>query len=246
MQRPLFSIITVSFNSEKTIERTIRSVLDQTFLDFEYLVIDGKSKDSTLEIAQSFIAEFKAKNISYQIISEEDKGIYDAMNKGIDNSTGNIIAFINSDDWYDIDALEKVYDFHIHNPFDAMYSNLKIIKNSGNITKRARSRKFVTTRDWNFPSMFVKKKVYDSYRFAVSNIYDDFDFFLRIKNTNLVILTHDDAYVNFSFGGISTQKNFKKMLGRVKIRYQIYKKNGYNRLYWFECVFTEFIKYLIA
>lgn len=88
------SVITVCYNSEKTIERTIRSVLEQTHSDIEYIIIDGGSKDSTLEI----IAKYKDRIA--QVISEKDKGIYDAMNKGISLSHGEFLHFLNSDDWF--------------------------------------------------------------------------------------------------------------------------------------------------
>ena len=86
---PFFSIVTASYNSEKTISDTITSVLNLDFKDFEYIIIDGNSSDNTLEIIQSFMPKFEAKGISYKFISEKDKGIYDAWNKGIQLSSGD-------------------------------------------------------------------------------------------------------------------------------------------------------------
>ncbi len=91
---PFFSIITVCLNSEKTIETTIKSVIDQSFTDFEYIIIDGKSSDKTLEIIEKY------KDSRIKIISEKDKGIFDAMNKGVSLSKGKWIHILNSDDYY--------------------------------------------------------------------------------------------------------------------------------------------------
>ena len=100
-----FSIITVCFNSEKTIERTIRSVLNQTFSDYEYIIVDGASKDDTMKIVKSYEDKFDGR---LHYISEPDKGIYDAMNKGIRLAQGEIIGIVNSDDWLEDDSLMNV------------------------------------------------------------------------------------------------------------------------------------------
>ena len=97
---PFFSIVTASYNSEKTISDTINSVLNLDFQDFEYIIIDGNSSDDTLEIIQSAVHKFEAKGVSYKFISEKDKGIYDAWNKGIKISEGKWISFLGSDDSY--------------------------------------------------------------------------------------------------------------------------------------------------
>ena len=94
------TIITVSYNSEATISRTIESVLMQEYRPLEYLVIDGDSKDKTVAIANSYGDRFRERGISFRIVSEPDKGIYDAMNKGIALATGEVIGILNSDDRY--------------------------------------------------------------------------------------------------------------------------------------------------
>ena len=102
------SIITVSYNSEKTIAHTIESVLAQIYDDIEYWIIDGKSSDGTVALAESYCSAMEQKGITYHILSEPDGGIYDAMNKGIQLATGDVIGIINSDDWLDKDALLNV------------------------------------------------------------------------------------------------------------------------------------------
>ena len=102
MQDMLISIITVCLNAVETIETTIRSVLQQTYKNVEYIVIDGGSTDGTLQIIEKY------RNDISILISEKDEGIYDAMNKGIELARGDYIGIINADDWYEKDAVEHV------------------------------------------------------------------------------------------------------------------------------------------
>ena len=124
------SIITVTLNSEKTIAKTIESVLSQTYTNLEYIIIDGLSNDSTINIAESYRPKFQAKGISYQIVSEPDRGMYDALNKGIKLASGLIIGSINSDDWYEPIAVETVVETYKKRPFEMFYADLRIIDRS--------------------------------------------------------------------------------------------------------------------
>ena len=112
------SIITIVYNREKTIKDTINSVLNQTYKNIEYIIIDGKSTDSTLNIVNSY------KDKISKIISEKDDGLYDALNKGINLATGDIIGFIHSDDFYiDNFVIEKVAnEFKKNNP-DTLFAD---------------------------------------------------------------------------------------------------------------------------
>lgn len=128
MNKPLLSVVTVCFNSEQTIRRTIESLLNQSFNNFEYLIIDGKSSDKTVEIIQSFEQKFKQKKISYRWFSEKDNGIYDAFNKGVLKSTGKWVSFIGSDDYYLVNALDNYFNeiITLSKEIDIIYSNVKI------------------------------------------------------------------------------------------------------------------------
>lgn len=100
------SIITVTYNSEKTLRDTIESVLSQTYTDYEYIIVDGASKDNTINIVKEYEPKFEGR---MRWISEPDKGIYDAKNKGIKMSTGDVVGIINSDDFYHRkDIFEKI------------------------------------------------------------------------------------------------------------------------------------------
>jgi glycosyltransferase involved in cell wall biosynthesis len=125
--KPLVTIVTVCYNSEKTIKDTIESVLNQTYTNIEYILVDGASKDSTVDIIKSYEEKFKEKGIIYKWISEPDKGIYDAMNKGIDMANGEWLYFLGSDDRLiiSIEILEKKY---FNNPSTIYYGDVYMPK----------------------------------------------------------------------------------------------------------------------
>ncbi|MBR6486346.1 MAG: glycosyltransferase, partial [Lachnospiraceae bacterium] len=137
------SLITVAYNSEATIGRTIESVLAQTVPPKEYLIIDGASKDSTVSVAEGYREAFEKKGISYTIVSEPDNGIYDAMNKGIKRAAGDIIGMINSDDWYEPCAVETVLSTYAKEEFDLFYADLRMhMPNGRTFIKHSRNRKY--------------------------------------------------------------------------------------------------------
>ena len=103
------TVLTVSFNAEATIARTIESVINQTYRDIEYIVIDGASRDDTASVTRSYVERFNAmEGRSMTVISEPDKGMYDALNKGARLAHGEIVGQINADDWYEPDAVQTM------------------------------------------------------------------------------------------------------------------------------------------
>lgn len=244
----LISIVTVSFNSEKTISRTIESVLNQTYSNIEYLIIDGASKDNTVAVARSYEEKFRQKGYTYRIISEPDKGIYDAMNKGIRNAAGQIVGIINSDDWYEPHIVETVAKSYEKTGFDMFYADLNLVKDNGTIiVKHSRKDRFPSSRHWNHPTTFITKKCYDEVGvFRCEGIYDDFDLMLRIRKANRNVVIHNEVLANFRTGGISTKKSVKQCIGRCKTKFRCYRNNGYSRLYIFECVAMEFAKLILS
>ena len=241
------SIITIAYNSEKTISRTIESVYNQTYQPYEYIIVDGLSKDSTVEVAKQYEQKFKEKGMIYRIISERDKGLYDAMNKGITMAEGELIGMINSDDWYEPDALKEVNEAYEKEHFDTSFANINLIKQNGTvILKKARLRKYKTTRDWNHPTMFVRKDIYNDIKYDNSNVYADYDVFLKIAGRGYKIVTIDKTLANFMVGGVSNEKSFSGVMKRIKLRYGNYRKNGFSWLYIVESVFMELAKVIIA
>lgn len=244
----LVSIVTVAFNSGKTIRKTIESVLNQTCTNIEYLIIDGKSSDNTVEIAKEYEEKFAEKNISYRIVSEKDKGIYDAMNKGIRMATGDIIGLINSDDWFEPYAVETVVKTYEEEPFDYFYADINLIKQDGTIIrKRSRKDKIVSSRHWNHPTSFVTKETYEKLGvFQCKEIYDDFDFYLRARKADIKMVIRNEVLANFCVGGVSNEKSLKKCIKRIGIKYRCYKNNNYSPLYFIECVAMEFGKMILS
>lgn len=158
------SIITPSFNSDKTIEETINSVLSQTYKNIEYIIIDGGSKDKTLEIIDKY------KDKIAKIISEPDKGIYDAMNKGIKLATGEIIGILNSDDLYfDEYVIENIVMVFQKNNIDCLWGDLVYFKYDKNkFTRIWRAGEYklgIFKTGWipPHPTFFIKKEIYEKY-----------------------------------------------------------------------------------
>lgn len=242
----LVSIITVCFNSETTISKTIESVLAQTYQEIEYIIIDGASSDNTVSVAEGFKERFAEKNISYTVISEKDKGMYDALNKGARMAHGVLVGQINADDWYEVDAVEKMVRFYEKEQYDVAWGNLKVNKPSGEMIKKARIGKLWTTSGWCHPAMFSKREILLEFPYACENMYDDFEYITRIHLANKKICTLDEIISNFNFGGMSTKKSLKQTMKRVKMSYGIYRKHGMSRFYWFHRFVTEMGKYILG
>ena len=222
-------------------------MLGQTYAPFEYIIVDGKSKDNTVTVAQEYMEEFREKGIKYTIISEKDKGIYDAMNKGIARAQGEIIGMINSDDWYEDCALEVVAKTYQEEKFDMMYADLNLVKENGSVmVKTARMRKYITSRDWNHPTTFIRKSIYNLMQYDTSNLYADFDMMIAIRKKGYKVVTVNKVLANFATGGVSNEKKISSVLSRIKERYAVYRKNCYSRLYWLECVAIEVAKYILS
>lgn len=162
------SIVTVTFNSSSTLRDTFQSILNQTYFDFEYLVIDGASTDNTLEIIKEYEPKFEGK---MRYISEPDKGIYAAMNKGINMATGDVVGILNSDDFYTSnDALACLAHHLQQDHVDAIYGDVHYVKDE-RLDKCVRyysSAKF--RRSWMrfgfmpaHPSFYCYRSVYEKY-----------------------------------------------------------------------------------
>jgi glycosyltransferase involved in cell wall biosynthesis len=183
--KPFFTIITVVKNDEKNILKTVKSVLKQTYRNFEYLVIDGKSTDNTLKKIK------KIKKIS-KIISEKDQGIYDAMNKGIKLSSGNVIVFINSGDTFTPNALKYVKkEFDIKKDINFVFGTVErhytkkiILKHGYNVKRILFNFDFATSHSTGF---FLRKQAYKKIGPYDKNFRcsADYDFYFRMLKKNM-------------------------------------------------------------
>jgi len=246
------TIITIAYNSARVIGRTIESVLAQEQGEkpytLEYLIIDGASSDDTVAVAESYIPAMKVAGIDYRISSEPDGGIYDAMNKGIRRATGDIIGILNSGDWYEPGAAATAAEIFAGTGCDLMYANINMYKADDLFrVKKARQRRFQTSRDWNHPTTFVRARLYKQYPFRCLGIHDDYGFFLRMRRQGRHIVTVDRVLANFVMGGVSNRKDFQSAKKRIMDRYRYcYRINGYSRWYLVECVAIEVAKMILG
>ncbi len=244
----LVSVITICFNSEAVIRKTIESVLNQTWDKLEYLIVDGASKDRTVAIAEEYFERFAAKGVDYRIYSEQDRGIYDAMNKGIRLSSGDLVGLINSGDWYEPDAVETAVKAYEKEPYDLFYADINLIKENGSVmVKHSKKDRFPTSRHWNHPTMFVTRKTYQELGlYRNEGIHDDFEFYLRARKAGKKITIVNKTIANFVTGGASNAKSFAKCKKRCLDRYRDYRINGYSRLAMIECVAIEAAKFILS
>lgn len=233
----LVSIITVAYNAQDTIARTIESVLHQTYPDVEYIIIDGASTDDTVKIAESY---------GVRVISEPDRGMYDALNKGANLVSGELVGQINADDWYEPDAVENMVKLYEAEHYDAAWGSLNVITPSGSFVKHAKLSKLWTTTHWCHPAMFSRREILLQFPYALESMYDDFDYITAVHRAGKKIVTTDKVISNFTFGGQSTKKSLKEAKRRVDVTYSIYKKYGMSRLYYLHRWLIELAKVIVG
>ena len=245
----LVTILTVAFNAEMTIAKTMESVLNQTYSDIEYIVIDGASKDKTIEIAKKYQKMFDdTSGRTLTIISEPDKGMYDGLNKGARLAHGELVGQINADDWYESDAVETMVRLFEKEGYDAAWGSIRIKKKTGDMIKHAHIGKLWTTSGWCHPGMFSRREILLQFPYALESMYDDFDYITAVHQAGKKINTIDKVISNFFFGegGQSTKKSLKEVKRRVGITYGIYKKYGMSKGYWLYRWAYEMAKYLVG
>lgn len=208
----MISIITVTYNSQKTIRDTIQSVLRQTCKEIEYIIVDGASSDGTMDIVKEYEPLFDGR---MHYVSEPDSGIYDAMNKGIKMSSGDVVGIINSDDFFtNNDVLEAVAESFNNNDIDALYGDIHFVK-SDNLEQCTRYFSSKYFRPWLLrfgfmpahPSFYCRKTVYEKY-----GLYDleyhtssDFEMMVRLFAVNQIKAKYvNKDFVTMREGGEST------------------------------------------
>ena len=260
------SVITATWNSGKTIKDTLISVLNQSYTNVEHIIKDGGSKDDTLAICNDYEKHFytnEDKGRTIRILSDKDKGIYDAMNQGIKAATGDVIGILNSDDFYTSDdVLARVAEEFANNPkLEAVYGDIHFVKdeNLKKCTRYFSSRYF---RPWALrfgfmpahPSFYVRREVYDKY-----GLYDldfrtssDFEMMVRLFVKEKIRSKYiNKDFVTMRAGGESTagleakRKVNRDIAGSLK-KHGVYSNQLFQSLRYFwrigEIVYTK-IKY---
>ncbi|MEM1220543.1 MAG: glycosyltransferase family 2 protein [Bacteroidota bacterium] len=224
------SIITATYNSSETIRDTIESVLCQTYKNIEHIIIDGASKDGTLEIVHSYGGKIA------KVISEPDGGIYDAMNKGISMASGDVVGILNSDDFFAHDrVIEKVVRSFEMTECDSAYGDLQYVDPSetAKVVRNWRAGRY-TRNSWLYgwmlphPTFYVRKDVYE--RFGTFNLRlrsaADYEIMLRFLYKNKISATYiPEVLVRMRTGGVSNS-SIKNRLAANKEDRQAWRMNG--------------------
>ena len=220
---PKISLITACYNSEKTIAKTINSIIIQDYSNVEHIVIDGASADSTISILNKY------KNNISKIISEKDNGIYDALNKGIHLATGDIIGFLHADDFYPQKNIitNVIKSFMSDSNLDIVLGDVAFINKHGKISR------YYSGENLNFdigimpphPSAFIKKKCYEKFGLFNTNykIAADYDLLFRLLKMNNIKYTYSKDIVVYMKPGGKSNKNFLSTINLNKEIYKIHK-----------------------
>ncbi len=216
------SIITITYNSSATVEDTLRTVVSQDYPNLEYIIIDGKSKDKTLQIVEKY------KHGITTIISEKDKGLYDALNKGINHATGDIIGMLHSDDLYANDQVisNVVKKFEEDSSTEGVYADLVFV-NRNDVNKVMRTwnsgeyEEDAFVKGWMppHPTFFVRKECYE--KFGGFNtelkLSADYELMLRLIHKNKIKLAYlNEVIVKMRMGGVSNVSFFVKLKANIE------------------------------
>ncbi len=221
------SIITATYNNENTIAHCLRSLNSQTYGEIEHVIIDGASSDNTLGI----IAEESPSSIVY---SEPDNGVYDAINKGISRSTGEIIGFLHADDTFASEGIIKmVVEEFIATGSDGIYGDLYYVSESGKLLRNWRSVPFtpgLIAKGWMppHPALFLRRNIYEKYGVYNTDykISADYDLILRVFSAEKFKSHHiTEPLVFMRTGGISN-RNLSNIIRKSREDYSALKANN--------------------
>ena len=226
------SIITATYNSAETINVCLSSVLNQSYNNIEYIIVDGGSSDSTISVIEKEVE----RNANIIFKSEPDKGIYDALNKGVQRATGDIVGFVHSDDFLaDSTIIGKIVDKFNSEKVDGVYGDLHYVAfdNTDKIIRNWVSEPFnkkLLKKGWMpaHPTLFLKKQIYDTYgSFSLNyKIAADYDFILRIfKQERLTFFYLNETIIKMRVGGVSNN-SLKNIIQKTKEDLMALKSNN--------------------
>ena len=218
------SIITVTYNRAHVIRGAIEGVLQQKYHDYEYIIVDGASKDNTLEIIKEYEPKFEGR---LHWISEPDKGLYDAINKGFKMAEGEVVGIINSDDYFHRDDVFNIIASAFEeDEIDAIYADERIVGEGDKTLYYDRGHSF---RRWMYriglmpghESFYAKKELFEHYGYYKTDykIAADYELMLRFAYINKVKMKYiPEDLLTFRTGGVSTQPSKKMLLHKEQVR----------------------------
>jgi glycosyltransferase involved in cell wall biosynthesis len=200
------SVVTVVYNGQENLEQTINSVLDQTYDNIEYIIIDGGSKDGTIDIIKRY-----EDKIDYWV-SEPDGGIYSAMNKGTSLCSGDYVSFLPADDWYNKNTIELVVNSIQNSNADYLFGNVNMYEQNAILyVSKGILDQYKFDIPFNHQSLFVKTKYLLMYPFDLKyKVIADYDFIVKLIRKQLSYIYIDETIANFRLGGISSTTNMTK------------------------------------
>jgi glycosyltransferase involved in cell wall biosynthesis len=214
---PLVSIITVVFNGQETIERCIQSVINQSYKNIEFVIVDGDSTDGTVSILEKF-----SQSLDY-FISQPDEGIYDAMNKGLALLSGDFVLILNSDDWYEKTAVEELVTQAVHSNADVVHADAYKVNGSGHVYGRLNGWLHDGLYTHRMPirheTMLVKKSIYQKFGHYDQSyrIIADYEFLIRLHLGGCSFSHIPRALLFFSMSGVSNTEKAQVMLERKRL-----------------------------
>lgn len=221
------SIVTVCYNSEKTIRNSIESVLNQTYENIEYIIIDGNSSDSTVDIIKSYEDKFDGR---LRWVSEDDNGIYYAMNKGISMATGDLVGLLNSDDTYELDAVENMCKNMSESKYQILYGFARVFTEGKMDYILMSSHHFIERRMICHTGTFVTRSVYEDFGCFNTRYISvaDYDFMIRMsRNEQIEFIPVYSLISNYANGGMSSSDRAYLDLIKLKADYNMIKKYKY-------------------
>ncbi len=222
MFEPTLSVITIVYNNVRDVERTMLSVLGQTYKNIEYIIVDGLSTDGTLDVIDKYRDRIS------KLISEKDKGIYDAMNKGLDIATGDYVIFMNSgDEFYDHDTVTAV--FASADDADIYYGETEMIDDTGQSLgqRRHQAPAAFTWRDFKYGMSISHQAIY--IRCSLAEPYDnryqlsaDIDWIIRAAKKSQKIVNVNRYVAKYLVGGMSKKRHRQSLQERFEIMKRYY------------------------